>query len=59
MKWKPMKGKCLVCERVRHKGKPVLRYKEFHKNAAILECVVCKSHWMGATGEDVKMQVAG
>ena len=59
MKWEVMKGKCLVCGRVRYKGKPVLRYKEFRAGNAVLECTVCKTVWEVPTSADAKTQVAG
>ena len=58
MKWKEMKGKCQICERVRHKGKSALRYRSFEDGSAQVECTVCKSLWSTEGVGDARMQVA-
>lgn len=56
--WKPIKGKCLLCERARKKGHPVLRYKYVKTtDRHVLQCTICKTEWEGNTKADVMRQV--
>lgn len=55
--WKSMKGKCLICERVRSATKPVLRYKENH-GMHYLHCTSCDSEFQAGTKKDVLKQRA-
>ena len=53
--WKPVKGKCLICGRVRADAKPVLRHKENH-GQHYLHCTQCDSEFSADTKQDVMRQ---
>lgn len=57
--WKPIKGKCLLCGRLRSRGAPVLRYKLYKMSGIhVLQCTICKSDWSGPTKAAVINQIA-
>jgi formate dehydrogenase maturation protein FdhE len=55
--WHPVKGKCLLCDRVRLGALPVLRYKENGKRH-YLHCRSCDSEWQAPTKAAVIRQKA-
>ena len=52
-----VKGKCLICERTRHKKVPVLVYYRTDRDKRhVMECTICGTVWTARTKEDVTMQ---